>query len=118
MAIEEQKQKQEQAKTSAMVMRQDVTEQKQLTTPDHPAIDDASQSDITSKQHETESAQQETTPATSEHVIINETQPLASTTDILTVQVLCPRCSTTNNINIYVLWQRDIPHRFVKPTCT
>ena len=37
IAVEEQTQKQEQAKTYAMVMTQDPTKQKEIATPDHPA---------------------------------------------------------------------------------
>ena len=37
IAVEEQTRKQEQANTYAMVMTQDTTNKKELTTPDHPA---------------------------------------------------------------------------------
>ena len=37
LAVEEQQRKQEQAKTYAMVMTQDATNTKELTTPDRPA---------------------------------------------------------------------------------
>ena len=109
-----------------MVMKQQITEKTQLTTPDHDAVDDAShktiqilqQSDITLKQHEIESAQHETTLSTSEDVAINETQPAAATTQLLTIQVLCPVCSRENHINMDKLWQKVGTNRFCYIICT
>ena len=65
-----------------------------------------------------DSAQNETTLATSEDVAKKETQPAATPTQILTVQVLCPMCSRENHINMDTFWQRNDKHRCCRITCT
>ena len=101
------------------------TEKIQFREPDHDAIDDPShttahvlqQPDMTVKQHQNNNAQYETTLATSDGVLIHETESVTTTTQILTVRVLCPMCSSENPINMDKLWQKVGTNRLCYISC-
>ena len=104
MYNDEQEHKREQAKTFAMVMKQDITNSTGTTMPDQRAA--------TSEEHSTTMS-----PVTTvcEHM---ESQPVTKDTNNSTVQVICPTCHTAKDIHIDTLWKRNNKHRCCTIFCT
>ena len=75
-----------------MAMKQDSTSTTRLTTSD---------------QHAAESAAQHITLATPVQVDVENKTP------ILTVQVLCPNCNATKDINIDTLWKQHNKYMYI-----
>ena len=65
----------------------------------------------TSDQHATTSAALHTTPATTVKVVVEHKTP------IWTVQIWCPTCNATKDINMDTLCQRSNTHRCCTVTC-
>ena len=97
--------KREQAKTFAMIMKQDVTNSTGITTPDQRAA-------TSEEQHSTTMTPVKTV---CEHM---ESQPVAKDTNNSTVQVICPTCHTAKDIHIDTLCKRDAKRRFRNIFCT
>ena len=118
MATDEESRKKEQAKTYAMVMKQDTSEKKKLTTQHQPAAETNNTKSTMATQQTGQTTPHNTTSATSGKLIVECAQPVTTDTHNLTVQVLCPMCSRENHIHIDKLWQRDDKHRFCRITCS
>ena len=110
--------KKEQAKTYAMVMKQDISEKAKLTRQHQHVAETNNTTHTMPDQHIVKTRPHNTTSATSEELVMECAQPVATETHLLTVQVLCPMCSKENHIHIDKLWQRDGKNRFCRITCS
>jgi hypothetical protein len=113
---DEQEHKREQAKTFAMVMKQDITHSTRTTTPDRRAVTSEEQH----RQIAEDNAAHPTTPAKAVNLGVENTDFKPATTEatLLTIQVLCPDCNATKDISMDTLWRKDGRHRFSNVKCT
>ena len=66
----------------------------------------------TSDQHAVSNAAQHTTPASTANVVVGHKTPIP------TVQISCPKCTATKDVNMDKLWQHENKDRFCPVTCT
>ena len=99
-------------------MKQDTSEQKNLSTQHQPAEETKNTKTTMPTHHEGQTAPQNTTSATPAKLIMEDAPAKATDAHNLTVQLLCPMCSTENHIHVDKLWQRDDKNRFCRITCS